>query len=110
MGRLNMLRKTPAEDDLGLGTKAGPHRGVNKDGTFSQTIYARTSYRTDEILWGARRPTGRRLGGGLGIDCHFGVAIGEVTIDSRAPFPINLQLRIIAFEAGRPGYICDFCR
>ena len=35
MARLFKLRKTLANDDLGLGVKASPHRSVNKDGTFN---------------------------------------------------------------------------
>jgi inward rectifier potassium channel len=44
-----VLRRPPAEDDLGLGTKAGPHRGVNKDGTFNLHRVGLPKLRTYEL-------------------------------------------------------------
>lgn len=43
------LRKAANEDDLGLGTKAGPRRGVNKDGTFNVQRVGLPKLRTYEL-------------------------------------------------------------
>ena len=43
------LRKTHAGDDLGLGTKAGSRRGVNKDGTFNVKRTGLPKFRAYEL-------------------------------------------------------------
>ncbi len=49
MARPFTLRKTLPGDDLGLGTKAGPVRGVNKDGSFNVRRVGLPRLRTYEL-------------------------------------------------------------
>ncbi len=43
------FRRTPVQDDLGLGIKAGPSRGVNKDGSFNVRRVGLPSFRPYEL-------------------------------------------------------------
>lgn len=43
------LRRPPAQDDLGLGLKAGPGRGVNKDGSFNVRRMGMPRFRPYEL-------------------------------------------------------------
>jgi inward rectifier potassium channel len=43
------FRRTPVQDDLGLGIKAGPGRGVNKDGSFNVRRVGLPSFRPYEL-------------------------------------------------------------